>query len=61
MSEEKQRQIENISIEIQKAISIIILLENDLLIQNADGVGAYSVRAVHDILNTVQKAINNLY
>lgn len=61
MNKEKQWKIEQLNVELQKAISIIILLENDLLIQNEDGVGAYSVKAVNDILNTVQQSINSLF
>lgn len=46
---------------LKKAISIIILLENDLEISNSDGVGATAITVVHDILNDMQVDLTDLF
>lgn len=57
ISKTKERIEEN----LQKAVSIIILLENDMNLQNSDGVGANAVKVIHDILKAVQLDIGELF
>lgn len=46
---------------LKKAISIVILLENDLEISNSDGVGATAISVVHDILNDVKADFTDMF
>lgn len=58
---ENKEALEKVNKSLEKAISIIILLENDMLIQNGDGIGASAVKVVHDILKSAQQQIKKLF
>lgn len=57
---QNNKEFEVINEKLQEAISITILLENDMMIQNSDGVGANAVKVIHNILKSIQVDLQNL-
>lgn len=53
-SENSNNNLENVADNLQDALSLLIILENDLATQQSDEIYLRAVRVIHNILRDVQ-------